>query len=802
MFPTINAREVLAAGFLFVCLALGYFWEMAGSDPVFSGGDTVFFFIPLRKLWVQAAQNFSFPLWNPFSLTGTPLFATMQPAVLYPFSLFYLFLPFYLVFNLTIVLHYSLAGFFMYGLMRGLRCSAAAAGVAGLTFMLSGYLFSLQRYPSTLFPVAWTPLLLLCYFAGLLKDDRRYALLAAGLAAVMLFAGGIETCYQIFPWLVVFTAFPRMLFADRPCPVGLRRLSYLAIFFAAWAGLSAVQLLPAIELSHWSIRDQGLPIEQAAIWSLKFRELLLFFFLDLYGYFLDGKNYWANQNWVQTLYLGAIPFLLSAYYFRKGGARACSLLLVIACSLTLALGSHTPLFAFFREYIPFFDAFRYPVKFILSAILAISIAAGLGYDRFRKDMQSANGEAAAWSRKLLILAVGLALVIASIYFFNGFWVRWFSENGLVPPAFNQVWVNLGNLQRLLAFTAVFCVLWFLAANAGRGKQWWLRGSICLLALDLFFGSHGLYLKIPAERYDRASANMQRVLADPGLFRVYLPPETRTAFFYRRVGERKMSFEIQNSMLFPLIGIPHGIYYVGGFVVMRPLLFENIRDLLKNLPPERRMNLLNMLNAKYIVSADKLDFNGLKLVNEEPVETPDTARPAAGTQETIKLYENPDALPRAYLVGACRQVNAEKDYPEILSGKNFQPRKIILLDESPEKLPCGQSPRSTPASAGKDESVVFSESGNNSITLTATLESRKFLFLSEAWYPGWQATVDGKPAKIYRANFAFRALLLEPGTHEVRFDYNPMSFRAGLAISLATLLIGIFTWRKADGRTQT
>ncbi|MFQ5673626.1 MAG: YfhO family protein [Nitrospinales bacterium] len=801
MSPTVTAREVLVAGFLFACLAVGYFWEMAGSDPIFSGGDAAFFFIPLRKLWVQAAQNFSFPLWNPFSLTGMPLFATMQPAILYPFSLFYLFLPFYLVFNLTVILHYGLAGLAMYLLMRGLRCGIAAAAVSGLTFMLSGYLFSLQRYPSTLFPVAWVPLLLLCYFAGLLKNDRRYALLAAGAGAVMLFAGGVETCYQVFPWLVVFTVFPRMVFAERPCPSGSRRLSYLVVFFAAWAGLSAIQLLPAFELSRWSIRSQGLPIGEAAIWSLKFRELPLFFFLDLYGYFTGEKNYLSNQNWMQTLYLGAIPFLLSGYYFRKGGTRVWSFLLVIVWSLALALGSNTPLFVFLREYMPFFDAFRYPVKFILPAVLVIAMAAGLGYDRFQKDIRSANGAAVAWSRKLLILAVGSILVFASIDFFNDSWVRWFTENGLVPPTFNRIWVNLGNLQRLLAFTAVFCLLWFLAANISISRQWLLRGSVCLLALDLFFGSHGLSFKIAAERYDRASANMQRILSDPGLYRVYLTPETRYDFFHRLVREQRMRFEIQNSMVFPLIGVPHGMYYVSGFVIMRPLLFENVKNLLKGLPPERRMDLLNMLNVKYIVSADKLNFNNLKLVNEEPVKSPKTARPAK-TKETIKLYENPDALPRAYLVSACRQVRSEKEYPETFSGKNFQPRKIVLLDESPEKLPCGPVPPSTPAPAHEDESVVFSKTGLNSLALTVKLESRKFLFLSEAWYPGWEATVDGKPAKIYRANFAFRALLLEPGTHAVRFDYNPMSFRAGLAISLATLLIGIFMWRKtANERTQ-
>lgn len=403
---------------------------------------------------------------------------------------------------------------------------------------------------------------------------------------------------------------------------------------------------------------------------------------------------------------------------------------------------------------------------------------------------------------------------------------------MIPPAFNQIQINLGNLKRLLAFITIFCLLWFLYANVSRGRQWFLYASVLLLALDLFFGNHGLYSKISAERYGRPGANMERLLADPGMFRTYVTPETRKDYFNQRVREGKMNFKTMMSMIFPQIGIPHGVNYVGSFTVMRPFWFENIRGLLKSLPPERRIALLSMLNTKYIVSADKLNSASLTLVSTEDVE--------GEADETIKVYENQNVLPRAYLVGSCRRVTSEKDYPDTLAGRDFQPREMILLEESPQELPCGQgSPSNLPEemlrqaqhdikegqhdkrvvtlslskAAGarqgsplsrrktNDETVVFSETNNNLLALTVSLDSRKFLFLSEAWYPGWKATVDGKPAKIYRANFAFRALLLEPGTHQVRFDYDPMSFKAGLAISLATLLACMFTWRKTGNGRQ-
>jgi len=58
-----------------------------------------------------------------------------------------------------------------------------------------------------------------------------------------------------------------------------------------------------------------------------------------------------------------------------------------------------------------------------------------------------------------------------------------------------------------------------------------------------------------------------------------------------------------------------------------------------------------------------------------------------------------------------------------------------------------------------------------------------LFLSDAYYPGWQATVDGKAEHIIRANDLFRAVAIPAGNHQVEFAYQPASFRWGMIISL-------------------
>jgi uncharacterized membrane protein YfhO len=61
-------------------------------------------------------------------------------------------------------------------------------------------------------------------------------------------------------------------------------------------------------------------------------------------------------------------------------------------------------------------------------------------------------------------------------------------------------------------------------------------------------------------------------------------------------------------------------------------------------------------------------------------------------------------------------------------------------------------------------------------------------VTDTYYPGWRAFVDGVERPIYPADVAFRGVLLPPGRHTVEMRYEPLSFRAGLAVSAAALAV--------------
>jgi uncharacterized membrane protein YfhO len=108
---------------------------------------------------------------------------------------------------------------------------------------------------------------------------------------------------------------------------------------------------------------------------------------------------------------------------------------------------------------------------------------------------------------------------------------------------------------------------------------------------------------------------------------------------------------------------------------------------------------------------------------------------------------------------------------------FQPDQEAILA-------AGKTLQEAPSTAPTVKVATYAP---EAIAIQATLDAPGYLILSDAWYPGWRATVDGERATIERANTMFRAVYLPAGTHEIRFAYQPIRFYAGAAASGITLL---------------
>lgn len=152
---------------------------------------------------------------------------------------------------------------------------------------------------------------------------------------------------------------------------------------------------------------------------------------------------------------------------------------------------------------------------------------------------------------------------------------------------------------------------------------------------------------------------------------------------------------------------------------------------------------------------------------------------------VKVYENLDVMPRAYVVREWLWAQDGEEVLSYMSEPQFDPRRMVVLEGDPQA-----GPEPPLAAQDAEAEVEITHYGPEQVTVNVELTSPGLLVLSDACYPGWQARVDGQGQEtpIYRANGLFRAVLLSSGVHEVTFTFEPDSYRWGRAVSAASIAL--------------
>jgi len=154
---------------------------------------------------------------------------------------------------------------------------------------------------------------------------------------------------------------------------------------------------------------------------------------------------------------------------------------------------------------------------------------------------------------------------------------------------------------------------------------------------------------------------------------------------------------------------------------------------------------------------------------------------------VKVYENVEVLPRAFGLYQALAAPDDEVTLALLRDPATDPARQVILGETEVPTAPAALPDTPPA-------VRLVSYRAEEVRLEADLEAPGYVVLTDAYYPGWVAEVDGRPASILRADVYFRAVALEPGHHQVVFRYRPTSVHLGLAISggavLGMLLIGL------------
>lgn len=748
------------------------------------GGQALFWGTPLLQFypwWTLASAALragQVPLWNPYVGNGAPLVANLQSAVFYPPNWLYLLGPVEWLMGVIAVLHVLWAGLGMFAFARALGLRPFSAAVSGLSFMLSGYLIARLSFLSMTAAYAWLPWLLLAVERLVVRRRLADALLLGLVFGLQLLAGHAQTSFHSGLALAAYTVF-RIASIYHRARRGLNGFSACSAFsavhigllmlgMALGIGLAAVQLLPTWELMQLSQRSGGLDYAFAMTYSFWPWRLLTLWAPNFFGQPASG-NYWGyGAYWEDDGYMGVLPLLLAltaALGWRRNRNPLVAFFGGMALgALVLAFGQNTPIYPWLFRHVPGFGLFQAPARFLSLYTLGVAVLAGVGAEA----LSHKGGGGKGWVR--LGLIIGPALVIA------GLAGRVFLPPTRLSLGDGALWLGVG-----LSGSALLAC-WRPRQAQGLGR--WQAAALVFIAVDLILADSGLNPTVDAQLYRQPTQTAALLQAEGGRTFIFREDEYELKFrrFFRfdSFAPPEGGWLAVRQAQLPNTGLIAGLMSANNF---DPLLVGCYADLVAALEAAPNPTpLLRLMGVTAVISSR--DLPGYERIYQG---------------DGFSIYRVPDPLPRVYLVTHVRRAADGAEALALVTHADFDPRRAAVVEGLPAGLSTDLGNGLNGFQAVRSADI---QDGWNTVVVRVEAPGPALLVLSDTTYPGWQAFVDGVPAPLLRANYAFRAVALSGGAHEVVFRYTPDSFTWGGRISLISLavLLGLaaLSWRHQIG----
>ncbi len=787
--------------------------------------DLLYLFYPGYVYFREHVLQGELPLWNPHTGCGEPFMADVERGVFYPPHLIYLFIPTSVGIVLLPALHILLAGAGTYALSRVWGVSRTGSLLAGVLYAFNSYTISKVGFASEVDSAAWFPAVMATFALWVKRPSRRRLFLMSGALCLQFLAGFPEVVTFTVGALLLYAAFVgiydwrmRRTYRALLVPVlGLGAAGVLAVL------LSAVQFLPAWEAMHLSPRSEEVA---PRLYEYSLHPLAVFTLLvpSVYGVGGSPGNFWApscGDQAIGAFYVGVVPIavfaaaavcrLLRPMARRNETAgpdnaarvRVPYLLALFVCFYLYALGHYTPVCGFLRDLVPLLQRFVSPPKCLLCVVLSLSCLAGIGVDYVARTGAGETETGRGWRSVLLrwgapcvFVAVGVFIVACLL---NGgqlgkaVLVRFFNLGSVEPRfAHNIPW---GTLIRdavrlpIVGFAGVLLLQRYAFRLRGGVVAAWLM--IGLSFGDLWLTNAHILEPGPASALEHPSPLLEKLKPEGKMIRFFgmghvtreevhrmaasLPTTGKTEVLAdsRAADDDEGDEGRLDSLLrdlsyksWPIVDKTFNVHSTHNFVsndVVR--IYSTL--LWTKLPGITKTRLLAMLNCDRIV------------LPPDPMKRFETGRQGA---TRLVLLDEP--LPRAYVVGGIRLMDGQEATFRGLLSPAFDPLSEALMDQTDTSRDTFSDLR-----PGRIRHTVKRvEYGPNRLEIDVESASAGMLVVSDAHFPGWYATVNGKQAPIHKVNAAFRGIRVEAGTSAVRMTYWPRSLSAGIAISLATLVV--------------
>jgi hypothetical protein len=636
--------------------------------------------------------------------------------------------------TLEATFHFLLAGVFTYALGRRLFRHRGAALVAALTFTYGGYL---TGYPPLQLAVletdVWLPLLLLFLDKAISDDTHRLRWgVAAGLAWGIAILAGHPQSAMYLSYVALAFALVRLRISDfgfriaEPGVLPARNTQYAVLSRKVLSLVSVPLVALGLSAVQWlpSLEYTRLSVRT----GMTYEELAGGFpYGDLVQFIVPTVvSLWS------PLYIGILPLILVGVALARRPHRLAWFWAALAgVALLLSLGDGTPLYRLFYLVVPGFNLFRSQERAAYMVSFALAMLAGYGLLAVERRQlpPPLRGRVGEGVRSAVS---GLRSVSASALLLAGLAVVLRLRDASGP------WVPRLVIAVLL-LTLAGLWLW---RSPGWSPKRRLAAAVLLIAGDLFVANVHINLVPPfdlAEVYP--AAIVEPMLKDPSFFRA------------------RNEWRLPNNY-----GFLHQIEETWG---ASPLRLKTYDELWNALPEERRWQLLGV---KYVITwHGEVPGQGTTVLTQVPK-----------GEETTYLHRVEDPPPLAWVVREVEVIPDAEARLAQLADPAFDPRKVAVLEE-PLRVPLGDG-----LATGDTAQVVEREPGRVVLDVKAAADG--LLVLSEVYYPGWRASVDGLPATLLRADHALMAVPVPAGDHRVELRFDPLIVKVGLAITGFTLLV--------------
>jgi len=726
-----------------------------------------------QSLW----QDKVYPLWNPFVFLGMPSFGSgaYNPLIYppdWPLALVQKVLP--LPDMTWMLLYYFLGAVFLFLLARewGARPEGALIGAVAFMFAPNLVAVGAHGHGSQLVDSAYLPLMLWLATRWLRKADLTALGWLALAGGFQFLRGHVQICFYTWMAISIYAAVEVAMSVRAPKQLTPRFARALALGAAAALafGVAGVYNLPLRDYAQYSIRGGGDAAGGAGFgyatgWSMAPYELPASIFANWVGF--GGATYWGGMPFTDypNSYIGIVAALLALPALFLGGAARVFAWVLALFALLVSLGSHFPLYGFLYEHLPLFNKLRIPVMIIILFQLAMALFAAWGWSALIESAGDGKKRAGGHER-VLFGAAGALVLLGLVVAMGGEGLRaWYVKIALAAKP--QFTAEAGNFA-FQAFTGdalravvLGLLVVALALAVQRRKIGASLASVGLLALLLF------------DIWPVSSQVMAPTIGDPVAKSLDYGRDDVVEFLEKQGswGSFRVLYPQLNDNRLAGFGVAH----LGGYHAAKPQLYQDLVPAGSGIIMDPHM--WSLLNVRYLVLAQAVPVEQLPQVLGPlaPYFRPVFSGAGGG------VYEFALSQPRATLIDAYGVVpdTGRAAVDSIAAGAHDTAAFTWLTRDPGVKL--------GPVAGGKAEIVTYKL---HEVEVKVETPGAAILRLADMYYPDWQATIDGKPAEILRADHALRAVVVPAGSHTVAFHFHSAAFRNGLLLSLVSAALSL------------